>query len=47
MKYAYIEESARKYHYWRGFRSACVMLAPFLLALMFAINVLIDAMQAR
>lgn len=37
-------ESARKYHYWRGFRSAAIVFVPVIIVLVLACNRIIDAL---
>lgn len=44
MKHWEITEEARKYHYWRGFRAAMVLTAPFILALVIACNIALHAL---
>lgn len=39
-----IDPEVRKYHYWRGFRSACILLVPFILVLVYLLNSAIDAL---
>lgn len=42
MKYENTPIEERKYHYRRGFRAACVVLAPFIVALTVAVHILLD-----
>jgi hypothetical protein len=42
MRYENTPKDERKYHYWRGFRAACVTLSPFIIALTIAVHVLLD-----
>lgn len=44
MKHWDIPEEARKYHYWRGFRSASLVFAPFIIALVWACNTALSAL---
>lgn len=36
MKHSSTSQAARKYHYWRGVRATLLILAPFIVALMYA-----------
>lgn len=45
MKHGTIAESARKYHYWRGVRTAVIVLSVPFLALMWACNVAIASLM--
>jgi hypothetical protein len=43
MRYENTPKDERRYHYWRGFRAACVILSPFIVALTVAIHTLLHA----
>jgi hypothetical protein len=42
----YIDEAARKYHYWRGFRSAVIVAAVPIAALIYGLNIALDCLLA-
>lgn len=38
-------ERARKYHYWRGFRSGVLIMLPIVLVLIYVLHDALNAMQ--
>jgi hypothetical protein len=44
MRYSNIPNAARKYHYWRGVKSAAIVLVPLIIVLLIACNAAINAL---
>lgn len=44
MKHQAVSESSRKYHFWRGFRSAAIVFVPIIAVFIVACLYAIDAM---